>query len=182
MRIYTGGGDGGDTSLFGGNRVSKGDARVEVYGTVDELNASLGLARTAGLPSDLDRLAGKLQAQLFVLGSDLAAPRADQPGAVRLESAAVPALEAEIDRSQAELEPLKSFILPGGSPAGAALHLARTVCRRAERRLVRLLEAEPEAAASHLLVYLNRLSDLLFVLARLANARAGAREQTWEPE
>lgn len=182
MPIYTGGGDRGETGLFGGGRVSKDDIRVEAYGAVDELNACLGLARTTGLPADLEALAARLQDELFVLGADLATPpdstaRGDR--VVRLKEGSGRALEPEIDRLDGALPPLKTFILPGGSPQGAALHLARTVCRRAERRVVTLNRAStvsPEA-----IVYLNRLSDLLFVMARSANARAGIEEAPWNP-
>jgi cob(I)alamin adenosyltransferase len=180
--IYTGGGDRGETGLFGGGRVRKDDLRVEAYGAVDELNASLGMAATLPLPGELAALLRRIQDELFVLGADLATPpdataRADR--VVRLKAGAAKALEPEIDRLEAQLPPLRTFILPGGSPAGAALHLARTVCRRAERRVVTLAqggEVSPEA-----IVYLNRLSDLLFVMARSANAGARAAETPWSP-
>lgn len=180
--IYTGGGDRGETGLFGGGRVQKDDLRVEAYGAVDELNASLGLARTTGLPGELDALLARIQDDLFVLGADLATPpdatvRADR--VVRMEAGAAKALEPEIDRLDAALPPLRTFILPGGSPGGAALHLARTVCRRAERRVVTL--ARKSGVSPEAVVYLNRLSDLLFVMARSANARAGVPEAPWNP-
>jgi cob(I)alamin adenosyltransferase len=180
--IYTGGGDRGETGLFGGGRVSKDDLRVEAYGAVDELNAVLGLARTMPLPGEIDALLGRIQDSLFVLGADLATPpdataRADR--VVRLDERAGHALEPEIDRLEAGLAPLRTFILPGGSPAGAALHLARTVCRRAERRAVSL--ARKEGISPGVIVYLNRLSDLLFVMARSANAHAGIPEAPWNP-
>ncbi len=182
MPIYTGGGDRGETGLFGGGRVSKDDLRVEAYGAVDELNAVLGLARTAGLPGDLEALAARLQEELFVLGADLATPvdstaRGDR--VVRLKAGAAEALEPEIDRLDARLPPLTTFILPGGSSAGAALHVARTVCRRAERRVVTLARKEKVSAGA--IVYLNRLSDLLFVMARSANAQKGIAEAPWNP-
>ena len=182
MRIYTGGGDKGETGLFGGGRVSKDDSRVEAYGSVDELNAALGLSRTANLPQDLDTLLGRIQEELFAVGADLATPpdssvRADR--VVRLDAGAARRLEEAIDAGEEELEPLQTFVLPGGTAAGAALHLARTVARRAERRVVSL--ARDSEVAVHVLVYLNRLSDLLFVLARVANARAGQPEQPWVP-
>jgi len=182
VKIYTRTGDGGETGLFGGGRVGKDDPRVEAYGAVDELNACLGLARAAGLPPALDALAARLQEELFVLGADLATPpgggaRPDK--VVRLPGDAAASLEPEIDRCEEGLDPLRTFILPGGSPAGAALHLARTVCRRAERRLVHLTAKESVSAAA--VPYLNRLSDLLFVMARAANARAGKAEQPWMP-
>lgn len=180
MRIYTRTGDTGETGLFGGGRVGKDDPRVEAYGAVDELNACLGLARAAGLPPDLDELAARVQEDLFVLGADLATPpsgSARPEKVVRLPEGAAAALEPEIDRCERDLEPLRSFILPGGSPGGAALHLARTVCRRAERRLVALARCGPVSKGA--LPYLNRLSDLLFMMARAVNARAGKTEQPW---
>jgi len=183
VRIYTGTGDGGETGLFGAGRVPKDDLRLEACGGADELNAAVGAARAAGLPSALDGLAERLQGELFVLGADLATPpgssaRPDQ--VVRLGEGAVAAVEAEIDRCEAELAPLSNFILPGGCPAGAALHLARTICRRAERRLVALARTQEISAVA--LPFLNRVSDLLFVMARLANARAGVAERPWVPK
>jgi len=155
---------------------------VEAYGAVDELNAALGAARAAGLPGHLEPLAARLQTELFVLGADLATPpdaaaRADR--IVRLRDEAATELEPEIDRCEAELEPLKTFVLPGGGPAGAALHLARTICRRAERRVAGLVRVSATGPAP--LIYLNRLADLLFVMARLANARTGHPETPWRP-
>jgi cob(I)alamin adenosyltransferase len=181
--IYTGAGDGGETGLFGAGRVPKDDARLEVCGGVDELSAAVGTARAAGLPPDLDDLAERLQTELLVLGADLATPpgasaRPDQ--VVRLAEGAVRAVEAGIDRCEAELAPLSRFILPGGCPAGAALHLARTICRRTERRLVTLARAQEISAVA--LPFLNRVSDLLFVMARLANARSGVEERVWAPQ
>jgi cob(I)alamin adenosyltransferase len=178
--IYTGGGDGGETGLFGAGRVAKDDPRLEACGGADELNAAVGAARAAGLPSALDTLAEQLQVDLFILGADLATPpgstaRPDQ--VVRLDESAVGVVEAAIDRCEAQLEPLSQFILPGGCPAGAALHLARTICRRAERRLVALARTQELTAAA--LPFLNRVSDLLFVMARLANASAGVEERVW---
>lgn len=180
--IYTRAGDGGETGLFGGGRVPKDDARLEAFGSLDELNAALGAARAAGLPSDLDGLAERLQGDLLALGADLATPPGSQARTdevVRLDDGAATALEAEIDRCEAELAPLSRFILPGGCAGGAALHLARTICRRAERRLVTLKRTQEISAAA--LPFLNRASDLLFVMARLANARAGAEERAWAP-
>jgi len=183
VRIYTGGGDGGETGLFGAGRVAKDDPRLEASGGVDELNAAVGAARAAGLPADLDTLAEQLQVELFILGADLATPpgstaRPDQ--VVRLDEGAVGVVEAAIDRCEAELKPLSHFILPCGCPAGAALHLARTICRRAERRLVAL--ARTQEISATVLPFLNRVSDLLFVMARLANARAGVEERAWTPK
>jgi cob(I)alamin adenosyltransferase len=185
MKIYTKTGDAGETGLFGGSRVPKDDARVEAYGTVDELNCVLGLARAA-LPasSTLDPLLARLQSELFDLGSELATPPA------RLETrlgARIPlttdervtAIEAEIDRLEEPLPPLKNFILPGGTSAAAALHVARAVCRRAERCVVAL--ARTETVRPEALRYLNRLSDLLFVLARYANQQGGVADVTWQP-
>jgi len=181
VRIYTGGGDGGETGLFGGGRVPKDHPRVEAYGAVDELNALLGVVRSAGLPPGLDGPLRRIQGELFVLGADLATPAATSARAdrvVRLSEGAVAALEAEIDRREAALTPLQTFILPGGGPAGAALHQARTVCRRAERRVVRL--ARDEEISAPTVPYLNRLSDLLFVMARFVNAQAGSPEEPWQ--
>jgi len=182
LRIYTRTGDAGDTGLFGGGRVPKDHPRVEAYGAVDELNAALGVARAHDLPDDLDAVLLRVQQELFVLGSDLATPAsgAARPDRVqRIPDAAAGALERDIDRCESELSPLTTFILPGGSSGGAALHFARTVCRRAERRVVGLLRAGESTPTP--LVYLNRLSDLLFVMARLANARARRPETPWRP-
>ncbi|MBX6377189.1 MAG: cob(I)yrinic acid a,c-diamide adenosyltransferase [Clostridia bacterium] len=182
VRIYTRTGDSGETGLWGGRRVGKDDARVEAYGAVDELNAAIGWARTQGPDPDLDAVLARIQGELFAIGADLAAPRGPgepPPAAVRVVAAAhVAALEADIDRLDGALPPLNRFILPGGTPLAAALHLCRTVCRRAERRAVAL--ARLEAVNPEVVRYLNRLSDLLFVLARAANHRAGQADVTWE--
>jgi len=183
VKIYTRAGDSGDTGLFGGGRVEKDSLRVEAYGAVDELNATIGIAATAGLPGDLAPLATRLQTELFELGADLATPpdsSARGERIVRINGDHVRVLEGDIDRCEEELDALTSFILPGGSPAGAALHLSRTVCRRAERRAVTLMRQESISAT--VVPYLNRLSDLLFVMARLANARSGQQEQKWLPK
>jgi cob(I)alamin adenosyltransferase len=179
--IYTRTGDQGETGLFGGGRIGKDDPRVEAYGEVDELNAALGLARSIGLDPQLEALAAEIQAQLFTIGAVLATPSGTKAETyipkVRPEWSM--ALERAIDGFDRELAPLQQFILPGGSPAASHLHLARTVCRRAERRVVSLSRAisiEPQ-----LLVYLNRLSDLLFVIARVANHRAGVPDVPWSP-
>ena len=178
MKIYTKTGDKGETGLFAGGRVPKDDARVEAYGCVDELNAVIGMVRAAGPDAELDAALGRIAAELFSLGADLATPLdANASWVVRMDEAPIARLEAEIDRFETELEPLRHFILPGGAPAGAALHLARTVCRRAERRAVSLARATAMNAAA--LRYLNRLSDWLFVAARLANHRAGRPEEPW---
>ena len=177
-RIYTRTGDAGETSLFDGTRVSKADGRVDAYGDVDELNAWLGLARAAGLDADLDPLLVRIQQDLFALGAQLADPRdriAERVRKAALGESDVERLEQLIDRLESELPPLRRFILAGGVPAAAALHVARTVCRRAERRMVSLTPV-PDAV---LIKYVNRLSDLLFVLARAVNHRAGAPETEW---
>jgi cob(I)alamin adenosyltransferase len=178
MKIYTRTGDAGQTSLFDGTRVSKADARVDAYGEVDELGAWLGFARAQRLDRDLDEPLAAIQSDLFALGAQLADP--GERIAARVSKAAVTGeqvarLERLIDRLEEELPPLRRFILSGGAAAGAALHVARTVCRRAERRVV-ALQPPPEPLV---VTYLNRLSDLLFVLARAANRRAGAAETEW---
>jgi cob(I)alamin adenosyltransferase len=179
VRIYTKTGDEGETSFFDNSRVSKADARVDAYGEVDELNACLGAARAAGADDDLSNVLEMIQRELFAIGATLADPSARI--AARVAKAAVGAsqierLEETIDRLEGELAPLTRFILPGGGTAGAMLHLARTVCRRAERRVVGL---GPDAVEPRVIVYLNRLSDLLFVMARAANHRAGVPETEW---
>ena len=181
LNIYTRTGDRGQTGLFGGGRVAKSDARVEAYGDVDELNAALGLARAIELMPRIDEVLVPLQRDLFAIGALLATPDRDrmheQLAKARVDEDRVAELEAAIDAGEAELEPLRAFIVPGGTPKAAALHVARTVCRRAERRVVALTATVeiPELVV----MYLNRLSDLLFVLARVANRRAGAGEVTW---
>ena len=181
MKIYTKTGDQGDTGLFGGGRVSKTHPRVEAYGDVDELNAAIGLARSIEMMPRIDEVLVPLQRDLFAIGALLATPdRAKMK--TRLEKASIDdsriaELEHAIDEGDRELEPLKSFIVPGGTPKAAALHVARTVCRRAERRVIAI--APSEEIPPIVVVYLNRLSDLLFTLARVANRRAGAGEVTW---
>jgi cob(I)alamin adenosyltransferase len=178
VKIYTRTGDAGETSLFDGTRVSKHDPRVDAYGEVDELNAWLGLVRASGLDEDLDREIVHIQRDLFALGAQLADPAdkiANRVTKAALGAEDVVRLEELIDRLEIELPPLRRFILAGGMPIGAALHVARTVCRRAERRIVSL--APP--ADPVLLRYVNRLSDLLFVLARVVNHRAAAPETEW---
>jgi cob(I)alamin adenosyltransferase len=177
-RIYTRGGDRGETSLGDGTRVSKDDRRIAAYGTVDELNAVLGLALARGVPDEFRPWLERIQNELFDLGADLAVPLDDgKRERLRVSEGQVAALEELCDRANARLEPLRSFVLPGGSEAAALLHLARTVCRRAERLAVALgRQADVNPAA---LAYLNRLSDLLFILARAANPGEG--EPTWKP-
>lgn len=188
LPVYTRTGDGGRTGLRGGQRVEKFDRRVEAYGTVDELNAHIGAARElarqdAGRIAALAELSAVLlsvQHMLFNLGSALASLPADSPATQRrVTEADVESLEQEMDRRSRELSPLSTFVLPGGCPLNAALHLARTVCRRAERRCVRLAEEGPVEPLS--LRYLNRLSDALFVWARWAASTVGATETTWDP-
>jgi cob(I)alamin adenosyltransferase len=179
MKIYTKSGDDGSTGLFGGGRVRKSDARIECYGTVDELNASLGVAAVAA-PSTIAESLRRVQNELFVVGAHLATPE-DSPhtrSLPLLDEAMIGRLEMEIDNAEAELEPLRQFILPGGAEAAARLHLARTVCRRAERVLVEFALDRPVSPT--IVTYLNRLSDWLFVMARLANKRAGVADRAWE--
>ena len=180
MKIYTKTGDDGQTGLFAGPRVSKDDPRIEAYGTVDELNAVLGLARCQSLPPEIDTILARLQNELFDLGAELATPNPKARGTDLISAAHIEALEKAIDHFDADLPPLKTFILPGGTPSAAWLHLARTVCRRGERRLVALMTQAGEQIAPLPLVYLNRLSDLLFVLARAANQTAGKPDVRWE--
>jgi cob(I)alamin adenosyltransferase len=181
VKIYTRTGDRGDTGLFGGGRVPKDHPRVEAYGDVDELNAGLGLARSIEMMPRIDEVLVPVQRDLFAIGALLATPDREKMrqhlDKAQIDDRRIAELEGAIDAGDAELEPLKSFIVPGGTPKAAALHVARTVCRRAERRVVHLQESEeiPELVV----IYLNRLSDLLFTLARLANRRAGAGEVTW---
>jgi len=181
VKIYTKKGDAGETGLFGGPRVKKSAARVEAYGDVDELNAAIGAARAVGEDPEIDAELGKVQAELFCLGADLATPvDAKARSAIPpVDLAWTERMERSIDAWDFELPPLTRFVLPGGNRAAAALHVARTVCRRAERRVV-ALAAETEVAAP-VLAYLNRLSDLLFVAARIANRRARRVESEWVP-
>ncbi|MCY3973874.1 MAG: cob(I)yrinic acid a,c-diamide adenosyltransferase [Candidatus Dadabacteria bacterium] len=171
-KVYTKTGDGGETSLVGGMRASKDSARVAAYGDVDELNSSIGAARSFCSDEEILSVLSEIQNDLFILGSDLASP----PGvdAPRIDAARTEKLEGWLDRFLETMEPLKEFILPAGTPAGAALHLARAVCRRAERSAVSLMKKEKTSPDA--VVYLNRLSDLLFVLARASNIREGFAE------
>ncbi|MEM9645998.1 MAG: cob(I)yrinic acid a,c-diamide adenosyltransferase [Planctomycetota bacterium] len=177
MKIYTRTGDGGSTGLFGGPRVSKDDARIEAYGTVDELNAVLGMVRGAQLASSLDRQIESVQHELFSLGAELATPEPESFDLRVIGDTHISKLERWIDEAEQELPPLKAFVLPAGTDASSTLHLARSVCRRAERRCVSL-QREVEVS-DQLIVYLNRLSDFLFVAARLANATAGVGDHPW---
>lgn len=181
MKIYTKTGDAGQTGLFGGGRVSKDDPRVEAYGDVDELNAFLGTARSVEMMPRIDEVLVPVQRDLFSIGALLATPDLekmhDHLAKAQIDDSRIASLEQEIDACDRELEPLRAFIVPGGTPKAAALHVARTVCRRAERRVIHL-QKEVEIPQI-VVVYLNRLSDLLFTLARVANTRAGAGEVTW---
>ena len=179
MKIYTRTGDGGETALFDGTRVPKSDLRVAAYGEVDELNAWLGLVRAVALDGDLTAMVVRIQRDLLALGSRLADPArriAERVTKVAISPADIERLEGWIDALEAEVPPLRRFILAGGTPAGASLHVARTTCRRAERAMVALGEA---AVPPELLTYVNRLSDLLFVMARVVNHRAALPEEEW---
>lgn len=180
MKIYTKTGDKGETSLFGGKRVSKDSVRIEAYGNIDELNSHLGVVRGLKPQEDLDRALTGIQNDLFVLGADLATPRGDDADKIpRMTLQHAEALEALIDAFEGRLSPLKSFVLPAGSSLAAGLHVARTVCRRAERIVVHL--SRFEEIGGEPVTYLNRLSDLLFVMARYANLTAGVEETKWNP-
>jgi cob(I)alamin adenosyltransferase len=181
MKIYTKTGDAGDTGLFGGGRVPKSHLRVEAYGDVDELNSCLGVVRATEPMPRVDDVIAPIQIDLFAIGALLATPDREKMRQhlekAKIDETRITELERAIDAGDEELEPLRAFILPGGTPKAATLHVARTVCRRAERRVVELgAETEIPALA---VIYLNRLSDLLFTLARVANKRAGESEVTW---
>ena len=183
-RIYTRTGDDGTTALASGERRPKSDLRIDAYGTVDETNAAIGVARAAlgSEHSDLRDILARIQNDLFDLGADLATPAKTPRGgdALRIQQSQVDRLEKEIDGLNAGLEPLKSFILPGGTPAAAALHLARTISRRAERLMVAVAAAPGEEIDAPAMRYINRLSDLLFVASRVAN-RQGRDDILWTP-
>jgi cob(I)alamin adenosyltransferase len=180
MKIYTRTGDSGTTGLFGGARVDKDSAAVEAYGCVDELNACLGVARAALGQAASAGVLGAIQSDLFTLGAELgcAPGRQDRLSVTLIDASDIARLEGHIDEAEAGLEPLKAFVLPGGSPAAASLHLARTVCRRAERRVIAARRSAP--IRDEVIHYLNRLSDLLFVLAREANRHAGIGDAPWQ--
>jgi cob(I)alamin adenosyltransferase len=179
VKIYTKAGDAGLTGLLGPGRFPKDDPRIEAYGAVDELNAAVGVARSADPDPDADRRLARVQDDLFVVGSALADPDPEGPFHTAVKPEYGEALEAWIDELEATLEPLTQFILPGGTPAAASIHLARTVCRRAEREVVRLTHLQGESVPPEIIIYLNRLSDFLFVLARAVNARAGVADVPW---
>jgi cob(I)alamin adenosyltransferase len=182
-RIYTRTGDEGTTALAAGGRRPKHDLRIEAYGTVDETNACIGLARLHTAGHDVDPMLGRIQNDLFDLGADLATVETDKPlpyEPLRVTQAQVDRLEQEIDRLNGPMSPLRSFVLPGGTPAAAALHLARTVCRRAERHVVELMQKPDEKVSPEAVKYLNRLSDFLFVASRSVNDH-GALDVLWVP-
>ncbi len=182
MKIYTRTGDKGTTALFGGERVPKTHRRIEAYGTIDEVNSLVGLARahlgTGDRTAPADHILSNVQSDLFIVGADLATPSESKARVPRVTSEHIARLESDIDALEKDLDPLKRFILPGGSMAGSVLHVARTVCRRAERLVLRAAEDEDVGATTA--VYLNRLSDLLFVAARWVNKREGVQDTPWE--
>ncbi len=178
MKIYTKTGDRGQTGLFAGPRVRKDDSRIEAYGAVDELNAFLGLARSQNLPAEIEACLSRVQNELFAVGAELATPDPTKHGTAMIGPAHAETLEKAIDALEINLPPLKQFILPAGAVAAAQLHVARGICRRAERRVV-TLAGDDFAGFQNVLVYLNRLGDYLFVAARYANHAAGAREVPW---
>ncbi len=179
MKIYTRTGDRGSTGLFGGPRVSKDDVRIEAYGTVDELNAALGVARSTGVTKEIDVQLTQIQHELFAMGAELATPDPEKHGTRVLGAVHTGRLESWIDQHEETLDALTTFILPSGNAAACALHLARGICRRAERRIVTLCQQPDQSVSDELAVYLNRLSDLLFVLSRVANRKSGDNEVAW---
>lgn len=178
MKIYTRTGDDGTTGLLGGVRVGKDDPRIAAYGALDELNAALGVCRASDLPAAIDQAVAALQHELFMLGAELASPDGSPRGVALVDEADVARLEGTIDSFESGLRPLAAFILPGGAAAAAALHVARCVARRAERDIASASRNTPVRSA--VLVYVNRVSDLLFVLARAANAAAGVPDVPWQ--
>jgi cob(I)alamin adenosyltransferase len=177
MKIYTKKGDSGETSLFGGQRVSKSTERIEAYGTVDELNSFVGLAASYDLSDKGTEFLRKVQELLFILGADMATPPSSKTRIDRIGENDILFLEEGIDELEKDLETLKNFVLPGGSQAGATLHVARTVCRRAERAAVACHKVDD--ISDNCIKFLNRLSDFFFVIARYENKQAGVREETW---
>ncbi len=178
MKIYTKTGDMGDTGLFAGARVRKDDVRIEAYGTVDELNAAIGVVRAERLSPEIEQTLERVQSELFSVGAELATPEPQKHGMALIGEAQIVSLEKAIDHLEGGLPPLKQFILPAGSRGGALLHLARGVCRRAERRVVTLAANAP--ISPEIIRYLNRLGDYLFVAARFANQEAKAVEMKWQ--
>ncbi len=179
MKIYTKTGDAGETGLCAGPRVRKDHVRIDAYGSVDELNAFLGLVRCERLPHDLDAILERVQNSLFSVGAELATPQPRISDSTRVTDGQIVDMELDIDRFQAELAPLQEFILPSGTKAACLMHVARTVCRRAERRVVTLTHSTSDTVSDRLIRYLNRLSDLLFVMARVANSRAKIPDVPW---
>jgi cob(I)alamin adenosyltransferase len=180
MKIYTKTGDAGETGLFAGARVRKDDVRIEAYGTVDELNAALGLARSEPLPAEIDQTLERVQSELFSVGAELATPQPEKHGLALIGEPHIALLERAIDNLEAGLPPLRNFILPSGSRGGSLLHVARSICRRAERRVVTLASSPETEISLRIIRYLNRLGDYLFVAARFANIEARAAEIPWQ--
>jgi cob(I)alamin adenosyltransferase len=184
LKIYTRTGDYGETGLFAGPRVGKEHPRIEAYGVIDELAAYLGLVRSEQPPPEIDEVLARIQHEMFIVGGELATPTPERREMMTVQQEHIEQLERDIDRFEEQLPKLTNFILPGGCKAGAALHLARATCRRAERRAVALARRPSGRVSRDILAYLNRLGDLLFVLARAANAAAGHLEEKWpkQPE
>jgi cob(I)alamin adenosyltransferase len=180
MKIYTKTGDAGETGLFAGPRVRKDDVRIEAYGTVDELNAILGLARCEPLPAEVETTLQRVQSELFSVGAELATPEPEKHGTALIGDSHATALEQAIDPMESRLPPLRNFILPAGSRGASLIHVARGVCRRAERRVVTLAHAPGSQVSDGLVRYLNRLGDYLFVAARFANLHSGGSETAWQ--
>jgi cob(I)alamin adenosyltransferase len=180
MKIYTRRGDTGETSLLGGASVWKNSPRMDVIGTFDELNAELGLLRTERLPEEIDRLLERLQNELFSAGSEIASSSPAESPCPRIGKKHIQDLEATIDHYDARLLPLKGFILPGGIRSAAMFHVARTICRRAERHLAALVQSDTKAVSMDMMAYINRLSDLFFILARISNVQAGVADMLWK--
>jgi cob(I)alamin adenosyltransferase len=180
MKIYTKTGDTGETGLFAGGRVRKDDARIEAYGTVDELNALLGLARAEPLPLEVERTLLHVQSELFSVGAELATPEPEKHGTALIGDEQITVLEQAIDKMESGLPPLKNFILPAGSRGACLLHVARGVCRRAERRVVTLANRPDVEISPRIIRYLNRLGDYLFVAARFVNVEAKQPETQWQ--
>lgn len=180
MKIYTRTGDLGETALFAGPRVGKDMPRIEVCGAIDELNAAIGIVRAKSIHAEVDRILDRIQNELFAIGAELATIDPVAKGLHWISPENVKLLEDDIDRYQQSLPPLDWFILPGGTPAAASLHLARAICRRAERRLVTLVRHSEEPISLVLIAYLNRASDLLFVLARYVNSQSGRPDVAWK--
>jgi len=180
MKIYTKTGDAGETGLFAGPRVRKDDVRIEAYGAVDELNAFLGLARCELLPAEIETTLQRIQSELFSVGAELATPEPEKHGTALIDDSHTAALERAIDDMESHLPPLRNFILPAGNRGAALVHVARGICRRAERRVVTLAHTPGSQVSERLVRYLNRLGDYLFVAARFANLNSGGSETAWQ--